>query len=784
MARFKEDDFMEQKVVQVKQQQSNQGAGVSCSIEPIFKRRPWLLALLLALAVLVEILVFNHSALFFDEERYVQQEMNLPTLEVNHVATKGVLIAKESSVLEFALPNIEVASIYLESAYGSRSIVAVNAAIQDDAYAYSWGSIATGQMVTTGEAYSSLFFKVLSHGKAHKVKLSFDIKGQNQFLLTKLIINKPVPFNFSIVRILALMGLLVIISVLGCGCARNRMIMVGGKLYKRINNILLLLSVGAALVSFYAVSPWAATEIGFKPFGLGFAPYNTVGHSLLVELPRNTEQFLASDPYVQQLDAWLKGQLHLDFKVDGALKNLNNVYDPSERMAKQVPFLWDRAYYQGQYFSYYGVAPIITTYLPIYILTGKVPCTALANFINLLFALIAFHYLLSRLRAIYLEKINPLMMVLSYLSVLMLSQLYLLNWGFTFYIEVYLSAMGFLCLSFAWSLSLLKLLPQYYDGSISVFKNLSVRKVYWHLVLSGISLVGLVASRPLELLMLMVFIVPIMVLFVISKAQINLKIKAALSIAMPVLVGSLLIMWYNYARFDSIFEFGQFKQLTVFDTVFHTQASSLDELWSIAMHFVWENFNYLSSFPYIETNKIPDLNMGNHNFLPSRSGILAYFFTWTIFLVGLTISRTGLFKSLNSQGIKVPLRTLNLKEQLYYLWSITVMVIMTLIVPFLVLEGSNAGIGHRYTSDGLMVLAIVCFMQVNLLSLHNTINDTKESASFKAMIYIVVVVMALITLAQGFFMLFSNESLIDSINPEFYLQVKLIFSPLSFIMAL
>ena len=45
--------------------QKSNNAGVTCSIEPIFKRRPWLLVVLAVIALMIEVLVFNHSALFF-----------------------------------------------------------------------------------------------------------------------------------------------------------------------------------------------------------------------------------------------------------------------------------------------------------------------------------------------------------------------------------------------------------------------------------------------------------------------------------------------------------------------------------------------------------------------------------------------------------------------------------------------------------------------------------------------------------------------------------------------
>ena len=77
------------------------------------------------------------------------------------------------------------------------------------------------------------------------------------------------------------------------------------------------------------------------------------------------------DPYIQQFDAFKKGQLHLDWQVDEKLMALENPYDPEQR--KGVDFLWDRAYYDGKYYSYFGITPIVTVMYPFYLLSGILP---------------------------------------------------------------------------------------------------------------------------------------------------------------------------------------------------------------------------------------------------------------------------------------------------------------------------------------------------------------------------------------------------------------------------
>ena len=47
------------------------------------------------------------------------------------------------------------------------------------------------------------------------------------------------------------------------------------------------------------------------------------------------------NPYVQQFDAFQKGQLHIDVEPEQELLELANPYDPAQRQG--IYYLWDRA---------------------------------------------------------------------------------------------------------------------------------------------------------------------------------------------------------------------------------------------------------------------------------------------------------------------------------------------------------------------------------------------------------------------------------------------------------
>ena len=56
------------------------------------------------------------------------------------------------------------------------------------------------------------------------------------------------------------------------------------------------------------------------------------------------------------VDAFMKGQTHLDIEVSEELAALKNPYDPSARYG--VEYAWDHLFYNGKYYSYYGIAPV------------------------------------------------------------------------------------------------------------------------------------------------------------------------------------------------------------------------------------------------------------------------------------------------------------------------------------------------------------------------------------------------------------------------------------------
>ena len=70
------------------------------------------------------------------------------------------------------------------------------------------------------------------------------------------------------------------------------------------------------------------------------------------------------------VDAFKAGQVHLLIEPTEELLALENPYDWSVRLAEKTPALWDHLLYDGKYYSYYGIAPVLLLFLPYNLLTG------------------------------------------------------------------------------------------------------------------------------------------------------------------------------------------------------------------------------------------------------------------------------------------------------------------------------------------------------------------------------------------------------------------------------
>ena len=104
--------------------------------------------------------------------------------------------------------------------------------------------------------------------------------------------------------------------------------------------------------------------------------------------------------YVYEQDytkSLLSGKLYLDIPVPEELINMENPYDYSARQKEAPESLYDIAFYEGKYYVYFSIIPVITLFIPIYLCTGQ--------FLNISYAVILYGILGTIFSTLLLKKI-------------------------------------------------------------------------------------------------------------------------------------------------------------------------------------------------------------------------------------------------------------------------------------------------------------------------------------------------------------------------------------------
>lgn len=433
--------------------------------------------------------------------------------------------------------------------------------------------------------------------------------------------------------------------------------------------------------------------------------------------------------YIQTFDAFQKGRLDIDTDFDlSVFESLDNPYDTNARrelLDEKIGVYWDRAYYDGKLFSYFGVAPIIFLYYPAFILTGKVLSDALVSAIlSAIFCFLSSALVFALCRS--MERKPPFLLALLGAAVLPFGALLfptLVNANF-YHIAVLagmVTVLGFfLCVLNA---------VRSKDGA--------KRKALF--ALSGFLVALIVASRPN--MVLYVFVALPLLISVIKKCEYGKKslLFDVFAFSVPMVLGSVAIMLYNYARFGSPFDFGTAYQLTVTDTSVYSFEFSL--ILPTVYHYFMQHPKVDDVFPYIHIAARRFVDYGiDHGVYTSRSIGVAFFpASWGIaFLPWVHRNKTR--------------------------FATALMAIVT-VVFIAFFDMCFAGVHLRYVTD-IMFVAVL----LGIMLLLTAVSETQKHSFSRAILFAVAVSLFFATVLVSLPMVFDNERvMIARTHPEFFL---------------
>ena len=248
-----------------------------------------------------------------------------------------------------------------------------------------------------------------------------------------------------------------------------------------------------------------------------------------------------------------EGHLYLDVDPPSWLAQLDDPYDKGARDEAQKAYgedyLFDTAFFEGRYYVYFGVVPVLLFYLPFYLLTGSDFPTAIGVLLSMVAFMLGCTALLDRFARYHFKRVSLGLFLLLQIPLIMCSgALYLVKFP-TFYS---LPIMCALALS-VWGLYL------WMRG------RASAKPCGWYL--AGSLCMALVAGCRPQLLALSLVAIPLFWRRYVGERRLFTRVGACefACLIVPYAVVLAGLAWYNWARFGSPLDFGANYNLTVHD---------------------------------------------------------------------------------------------------------------------------------------------------------------------------------------------------------------------------
>ena len=466
--------------------------------------------------------------------------------------------------------------------------------------------------------------------------------------------------------------------------------------------------------------------------------------AFLTPYPISQEQLAKpqTDIFVALFDAFRKGQPHLDITPDPKLLTMENPYDPAARSAIGVNYLWDHAYYNGKYYSYYGALPVLLVSFPLYLLSGGayVPNAFCLEVIGMCFLIPAFLLLLLEIYRFVCKQISwPGYVLLGFVGAITSMMISAITFKDGYYHEGIYHVPDIYGLLF-FDLFLFFVLRAYRKAE----KGRLVE-----LIFSGLCFVAVIAARP-NLVLGVLIAVPFYLSMLIRKEYTWKKKLIQFGSLFGVLaIGAVLICVYNKVRFDSIFEFGQSYQLNVTDQ--RTLTYAPNKFYPSFLHFYFQGPSYYDRFPFISCSIIR-FNFDDCPYISS------YFGTMLVPMFAVTWALPFLFW----KGEKVETRAFSI-------------IFPLLCVLFAFTTYSKAGICPRYLIEQYHLMTIAFFFLMLKAA-----KKTQDTVAYKP----VVIVGSTIVLFSVFECLCLSFDIFDGMNTGdlngFFLICKQIFQSFNF----
>lgn len=299
------------------------------------------------------------------------------------------------------------------------------------------------------------------------------------------------------------------------------------------------------------------------------------------ELPAHRNQ------YELMAENLLEGRLYIKYGDEDLLRGLRNPYDPELRKSAGVPYHWDHAYYNGHYYMYFGIVPVLLVFLPYRLLSGHSLTTYHATQLFVATAIIGIFSLFHLLAKRFFPKLPRGITLAAAVAVSVMSV-----WYSTAEPALYCTA-----ITAGISLEIWSLYCFFRAVWIEKAEN---RQILWAGI--GALLGALVFGCRPTIALANIIVLPMLFVFLRQRKFTRKLLGKLVLAALPYAVVAAGLMLYNYARFDDPFEFGQAYQLTVADQSNYAvvlNRQTIVKLWNGLGENFFDIPKLSAAFPYV-----------------------------------------------------------------------------------------------------------------------------------------------------------------------------------------
>lgn len=338
------------------------------------KNRKWLSAVFVSVAVvlLCEVFVCNFGAFrLVMPSSPGQMEMSVSQAAVNGGTINGDTLtvnSGESASIEFKNVGREVATIYVDVSSSDSPSGTVDIAYSDETSA-AYRHDAHLNYINNDE--NSKYIICSFSGKVND--LCFNISATDTVTVKSISINKDIPFDFSWVRFI-----IILIAVLF------------------LVTLAYLISMRKAVEKSLVFK--IATAVVTAGFVFVAVVLLLVRGDMVYDLFKNPDTNQMNKEIVDSFEA---GQVSMLETPSDEMLALENPYDLSQRSEAGVSYPWDHLFYDGKYYSYYGIGTVLTLFLPYHLITGNYFPSLWATFIysiaGIIFLSLSYYVFITRL---------------------------------------------------------------------------------------------------------------------------------------------------------------------------------------------------------------------------------------------------------------------------------------------------------------------------------------------------------------------------------------------------